>query len=113
MGKELEMGDYIQVFVTAGTKEDAEHIGEELLEKKLAACVQIIGPIMSAYWWKGKIERSEEWLCLIKSKDLLYERLEEAVKAIHPYEVAEIVAVPILKGSNEYLAWVDGVLVSP
>jgi len=108
----MEMGGYIQVFVTTGTKEDAQKIGKEVLEKKLAACVQIIGPITSEYWWREKIERSDEWLCLIKSKELLYEQLEETIKATHPYEVAEIVAVPVLRGSREYLEWIEGVLVS-
>ncbi|MBW1935062.1 MAG: divalent-cation tolerance protein CutA [Deltaproteobacteria bacterium] len=107
------MGGYIQVFVTTGTKEDAQKIGKEVLEKKLAACVQVIGPITSDYWWKGKIERSDEWLCLIKSKDFLYDQLEEAIKAAHPYEVAEIVAVPVQRGSREYLAWIDEIIVSP
>lgn len=99
------MGEYIQVLTTAGEKKDAERIAKAMVEKRLAGCVQILGPITSTYWWKGNIEKTEEWLCLIKSKKAVYEKLEEAIKKIHPYQLPEIIATPIISGGKEYLRW--------
>lgn len=102
--------EYIQVFTTTGKKEDAERIAKVLVEKKLAACIQMLGPIVSTYWWKGNVETAEEWLCFIKSKRTLYDKLEKAIKEIHPYETPEIIAVPIVSGSKEYLGWLSDAL---
>jgi len=104
------MEEYIQVFTTVGKKEDAEKIARALVEKRLAGCVQIIGPIVSTYWWKNNIETAEEWLCFIKSKKNLYNELEKAIKEIHPYETPEIIAVPIISGSKDYLEWLGNEL---
>jgi len=101
------MSEYIQLFTTTEKKEDAEIISREVAEKRLAACVQIMGPITSTYWWKEKVEKTEEWLCIMKTKRDLYEDLEEAILSIHPYEVPEIVAVPIVAGSQSYLEWLE------
>lgn len=100
------MSDLIQVSTTTEKREDAEKIARALVERRLAACVQIVGPIDTTYWWKGKIERNPEWLCLIKSRKALYAELEKAIKEMHPYETPEIIAVPIVAGSNEYLDWI-------
>jgi periplasmic divalent cation tolerance protein len=97
--------EYLQVFISVKTKENAKKIGKALLNKRLAGCVQIIGPIISQYWWKGKIELSEEWLCLIKSRRTLYEELEQTVKQMHTYEVPEVIALPIIDGNTDYLEW--------
>jgi periplasmic divalent cation tolerance protein len=102
------MKSYIQVTTATGTKEQAQTIARHLVESKLAACVQITGPITSIYRWKGKVENAQEWLCLIKTRDDLYDKLEAAVKTLHSYEIPEIVAVPIIKGNKEYLNWIDG-----
>ena len=102
------MTDYIQVSTTTGDEENAGRIAGEMVNKRLAACVQVIGPITSTYWWKGKIEREKEWLCLMKTRRDLYEPLEKAIKAVHPYEEPEIIAVPIVEGSQGYLDWMDG-----
>ena len=104
------MTDTIQVITTTETKADAQAIARALVEKRLAACVQIIGPITSTYWWQGEIETAEEWLCLIKSRRDLYEALEEAIQEVHPYEVPEILAVPVVAGGRDYLEWLDGEL---
>jgi periplasmic divalent cation tolerance protein len=104
------MKSYIQVTTATGTKEQAQTIARHLVESKLAACVQITGPITSIYRWKGKVENAQEWLCLIKTRDDLYDKLEAAVKTLHSYEIPEIVAVPIIKGNKEYLNWIDGEL---
>ena len=69
--------------------------------------MQIAGPITSTYRWKGKVETAEEWLCLIKTRESLYQELEKAIISLHSYETPEIIAVPIVKGSKEYLQWLD------
>ena len=101
------MKSYIQISTTTETKEKAQKIARYLVEKKLAACVQITGPIESTYRWKGKVEKAKEWLCLIKTRDSLFKKVETAIKELHPYETPEIIAVPIVKGSKEYLNWLD------
>jgi len=101
------MEEYIQVVTAVEKKKDAEKIANILVEKRLAACVQIVGPIKSTYWWKGKIEKAEEWLCVIKSKKGRYEELEKSIKENHPYEVPEIFAMPVVEGSKDYLEWLD------
>ncbi|MEM1574711.1 MAG: divalent-cation tolerance protein CutA [Nitrososphaerota archaeon] len=102
--------EYIQVFTTTEKREDAEKIAKSLIEKRLAGCIQIIGPISSIYWWKSKIETAQEWLCIIKSKRNLYEEIEKSIKEIHPYENPEIIAMPIILGSEDYLKWLDNEL---
>ncbi|MEM2928405.1 MAG: divalent-cation tolerance protein CutA [Nitrososphaerota archaeon] len=104
------MEEYIQVFTTTEKREDAEKIAKSLIEKRLAGCIQIIGQISSIYWWKNKIETSQEWLCIIKSKRNLYEEIEKSIKEIHPYETPEIIAMPIISGSEDYLKWLDNEL---
>ena len=101
------MTEYIQVFTTTEKKEDAQRISKEMVEKKLVACAQVVGPIGSTYWWKEKIEETEEWLCIMKSRKAVYRELEKAIKGIHPYEVPEIVALPIVAGSEDYLDWLN------
>ncbi|MGA2781607.1 MAG: divalent-cation tolerance protein CutA [Smithella sp.] len=101
------MKSYIQVTTTTETKEQAQKIAQYLVEQKIAACVQITGPITSIYRWKGKVENTQEWLCLIKTQDDLYNKVEAAIKSQHSYETPEIIALPIVKGSKEYLNWLD------
>lgn len=102
------MDSAIQIVTTTEKRTDAEKIAGMLIEKRLAACVQIVGPIASAYRWKENIESAEEWQCLIKTRAGLYSEVEAAIKANHPYDVPEIIAFPILRGSREYLTWLDG-----
>jgi len=101
------MTDFVQVTTTAAKKDDAAKIARTLVEKRLAACAQVIGPIASTYWWQGKIETAEEWLCLVKTRIDLGEEVEKAIKEIHPYELPEIVATPIVGGSASCLDWLD------
>jgi uncharacterized protein involved in tolerance to divalent cations len=82
-------------------------VARALVEERLAACVQILGPITSTYRWKGAIETSEEWQCWAKTRRDLYEKIEQAIRRLHSYEVPEIIAVPILAGSESYLKWLD------
>lgn len=104
------MPDPIQVFTTAGSKEEAERIARTLVEERLAACVQVTGPITSTYWWQGAIETGQEWLCVAKSRADLYPRLEAAIRRVHSYQTPEILAAPVVAGSCDYLAWLEGEL---
>lgn len=99
--------EYIQVFTTTEKKEDAEKTAKVLVEKRLAGCVQVLGPIKSTYWWKDNIETAEEWICFIKSKKSLYAQLEKVIKEVHPYETPEIIAMAITAGSKDYLDWLN------
>jgi len=101
------MTDAIQVVTTAATKADAQAIATAVVGKRLAACAQVIGPITSTYWWQGKIETADEWLCIMKSRQDLYDELEQAIRQVHPYEVPEILAFPVVLGSQDYLEWMD------
>jgi periplasmic divalent cation tolerance protein len=101
------MTDYIQVVTTVERREDAEKIARLLVDRRLAGCVQIVGPITSVYRWQGKVETAEEWQCLAKTRRELFEKVETAIRQVHPYEVPEIIAVPITAGSADYLAWLD------
>ena len=102
------MTDAIQVFTTTETEADARHIADVLVRKGLAACVQVLGPITSTYRWQGKIETTGEWLCIIKSTQELYEELEKRILKTHPYDVPEVLAVPVTAGSRDYLDWLKG-----
>ena len=103
----MDMTDYIQVITTTETAEDAETIARALVEARLAACVQVRGPIRSTYRWKGRIETAEEWQCVAKSRRELYGRIEETIRRLHRYETPEILAVPIVAAEENYLAWLD------
>jgi len=107
------MSDYIQVLTTVDSEEKAKELQQLLVRQRAAACVQILGPISSAYWWEGEIEDAEEWMCLAKTQAGQYERLESLVRENHPYSVPEILAVPILMGNREYLSWVKGETTAP
>jgi periplasmic divalent cation tolerance protein len=99
------MTDYIQVVTTTEKKDDAHRIARSVVERRLAGCVQVIGPITSTYRWKEAIETAEEWMCVIKSRKDLYPELEKSIREVHPYEVTEILAVPVAEGSKDYLEW--------
>jgi len=96
---------YLQIITTTDTKEEAEKIAHILVEKGLAACVQVIGPVTSVYQWNGKIEISAEWICQIKTIKDLYNSVEKEILTHHKYELPEIIAIPILTGLKKYLDW--------
>ena len=102
--------DYVIVLVTCASKQEAEKIVQSLLAAKLIACGNIIGPVASFFRWSGKAEKAEEWLALMKSRRDLFEKLAEAVKALHGYEVPEILALPVVEGAKEYLDWLESCL---
>jgi len=97
--------EYIQVSATVEKREDGERIAGVLVGERLAACVQMIGPILNTYRWQGVVERSEEWLLLVKTKRGLYTRVEEVICGLHLYDVPEVIAVPLVLGSRDYLGW--------
>lgn len=94
------------VLTTVGQREAAEKLAGQLVERRLAACVNIIGPIRSIYRWKEKIDNEAEFLLLIKTTAESVSRLQSALKALHPYELPECVVLNVEGGSEEYLAWV-------
>jgi periplasmic divalent cation tolerance protein len=104
------MADYLQVLTTTGSEAEAERIGSMLVERRLAACVQIAGPIASRYRWKGEIEEAREWQCVAKTEASRYPELEAAIREAHSYEEPEIVATPIVAGSGGYLGWISASL---
>ena len=85
----------------------AERLADALIEKRVAACVNILAPCRSVYRWKGAVQHDEEHPLLIKTSAECYPALESAIRAAHPYELPEIIAVPIERGLAAYLAWVD------
>lgn len=104
------MADYLQVATTAGSEEEAERISAALVERRLAACVQTIGPISSRYRWQGEVAQATEWLCLAKTEASRYPELEAAIRELHSYDEPEIVATPIVAGSKGYLDWLSETL---
>jgi periplasmic divalent cation tolerance protein len=101
------MTRFVQVTTTTGSEADARMISRTLVERRLAACVQIIGPITSVYRWRGEIETAREWLCVAKSGESLFAAIERAIRDVHPYEVPEILSTPVTGGSAGYLAWME------
>lgn len=101
------MSDHLVVFSTVGRAEDAERIGRALVEGGLAACVNVLPAVTSIYRWKGKLEKEEERLLVIKTRADRFDALREALVALHPYEVPEVLALPVVDGHQPYLDWLD------
>jgi periplasmic divalent cation tolerance protein len=101
------VAEYLQVLTTVASEEEAERLGEALVERRLAACVQVVGPISSRYRWQGKVETAREWICLAKTEAARYPEVEAAIGELHSYDEPEIVATPIVAGNAGYLDWVS------
>lgn len=100
------MNEKIVVLVTCGSVEEARKIGRALVEERLAACVNVLqAPIESIYRWKGRVDSAAEFLMIIKTARERFPALEERIKKLHSYDIPEIIAVPIEKGSRQYLSW--------
>jgi periplasmic divalent cation tolerance protein len=97
---------FLQVTTTAGSRDEAERLSRTMVERRLAACAQVSGPITSTYWWKGEIETAEEWVAVFKTTASQTGQLIAAVKAEHSYETPDIVAVEITDGLPDYLGWI-------
>jgi periplasmic divalent cation tolerance protein len=97
----------VQVTATAGSEEEAGRLAALLVERRLAACAQVVGPIMSRYRWQGEVEEAREWQLLVKTTRAAYGAVEAAICEAHPYDEPEIIATPIVAGSAGYLAWIE------
>ena len=100
------MTDIRIVLTTAGSQSEARRIAETLLERRLAACVNIISKVQAIYRWEGKTQEAEEWMLVIKSTESLFDKLRDAIKELHPYELPECISLPVDNGSEEYLKWI-------
>ena len=108
------MTDKKIVLTTCGSAEEAQRIAHELVDRRLAACVNIVPQIASVYRWQGKVETATEWLLVIKSTAPAFESLRETIQELHSYELPECIAIPIEAGGSAYLDWIAAsVLVRP
>jgi len=103
----MRLGQHVVVFITAGTKKEAEIIANALLSEKKAACVSIVPRVDSLFWWQGKIDSATEVLLVVKTESRLLETIVKLVKKLHSYDVPEIIALPITGGNEEYLKWIS------
>ena len=101
------MAEFVVVFVTSGSEEEALKVAHALVEERLAACANLVSPIRSIYRWEGKICDEKEWLLVVKTQRSRFEELEKRVKSLHSYTVPEIIALPMVEGSPAYLRWVE------
>ncbi len=101
------MKQYLLVLTTTPDRMSAQKLAKELVKERLAACANLSSACQSFYWWQGKISQSREYMLFIKTKSPLFPQLKDRILALHPYQVPEIISLPISKGSANYLAWVD------
>jgi periplasmic divalent cation tolerance protein len=99
--------EVVVVLVTASGEEEARRIGRALVDERLAACVNVVGPIRSIFRWDGGVQEEAEHLLVVKARRADVERLGARVRALHSYEVPEVLALPVTGGSAAYLAWLD------
>jgi periplasmic divalent cation tolerance protein len=101
------MTDKRIVLSTTGSREEGEKIAHALVERRLAACVNLVGPIASVYRWQERVERAEEFLLIIKTTAESFPDVRDAIQELHSYELPECIALPIEAGSAEYLDWIS------
>ncbi|MGW5261785.1 divalent-cation tolerance protein CutA [Microbispora sp. NPDC004025] len=100
------MSHHVEARVTATDRDEADRIASAVVARRLAACAQVVAPISSTYWWAGEVQQAEEWLLLMKTTADRFEDLAACVRELHSYEVPEIIAVPIVQGTPDYLEWI-------
>lgn len=98
--------DCLQVVTTAGSREEADRLARSAVERRLAACAQVVGPLTSTYWWQGTVETATEWQCVFKTTSARLDELRAHLEGEHSYETPEIVATPIVAGADAYLEWI-------
>jgi len=103
----MKRQQHIVVLVTAKDKKEATKIAHGLLEAKLIACANIVGGVQSFFRWQGKIDSSKEVLIILKTKKILFKKVVSQVKSLHSYQTPEVIALPIVAGSDDYLDWID------
>jgi periplasmic divalent cation tolerance protein len=101
------MTEYIEVHTPIDSQEGAQKMANAIVSRRLAACVQVSGPIISTFWWQGKMEQAQEWVCTAKTRGEFYSQLEQTIREVHPYDVPEILAVKVVAGNTDYLTWVS------
>jgi periplasmic divalent cation tolerance protein len=99
------VAEFVQVVTTVETAEEAARIARGVVQARLAACAQVVGPIASTYWWEGAVQEATEWQVLSKTAGDRYAALEAHLREVHPYDEPEIVATEIVAGSEGYLRW--------
>jgi periplasmic divalent cation tolerance protein len=104
---------HVQATTTTPSRDVARRIARVLVDRRLAACVQIVGPIESIYRWQDRIETAREWLCVIKTTRARFRKVVATVEALHPYDTPEIIALPITAGSRRYLDWLAAAVRPP
>jgi periplasmic divalent cation tolerance protein len=102
----LNSSPHLLIYITCGSEENARQIATRLVEERLAACVNILPNVHSVYRWQGKVESSSEYLLLVKTRRERFAALRDRVRILHPYELPELVAVPIVAGLEPYLNWI-------
>ena len=107
------MTQHILVLTGTSSRAEAQSIADAAIEQRLAAAVQVVGPVGSVYRWKSQVEHAEEWLCLLKTSAGLYSELERLIQSVHSYELPGILAIPIVGGSERYLEWYTRELRGP
>ncbi len=108
----MSQSKVVVVLVTCPTRAVARRIARELVIRRLAACVNVVGAVESTFSWKGKIERCQESLLMIKTTAASFQALRRAILALHPYEVPEVIALPVIAGHQTYLRWVASSVAS-
>ena len=101
------MTDKIFLQTTCATLEEAERIARHLVDRRLAACASISAPVRSIYRWRGAVEDAQEYVLTVKTRRDLFERVAAAIRTVHSYETPELIALPVVAGSAEYLEWMD------
>jgi periplasmic divalent cation tolerance protein len=101
------MSEQVVVLMTAGSQEEADRVAHALVAEMLAACVNVIPAVTSIYRWEGEVQRDQEWLLVAKSHRDVLDDLVRRVQALHSYDVPEIIALPLVGGSDAYLRWID------
>ncbi|HWC09716.1 MAG TPA: divalent-cation tolerance protein CutA [Acidimicrobiales bacterium] len=103
--------DCVQVQTTAGSREEADRLASVLLERRLAACVQLLGPVESRYWWEGRVESASEWLCLAKTTAARVDEVVAAIGDAHSYDTPEVLVTAVRDGNERYLRWVEETVI--
>lgn len=104
----MATADWLTVLTTTDAEEKAARLARGAIEARVAACAQIAGPVTSVYRWEGGVETAREWQVLFKTTGARYEALEAYLREEHDYETPEIIATPVVRGSAEYLRWIEG-----
>ena len=96
--------------ITSAPQEEAENIAKVIVNEELAACVQILGPVTSLYWWKGEVQKDAEALLFLKTKKSCIEEIKQRIKSIHPYDIPELLFFPVIDGLPGYLQWINTIV---